>query len=108
MQMDEFLLTQNIPELTQNIVLACHMTVRHYHAYVAMHDMASEWTNEETRSLVSVWGQANMQVELDGIKRNRTIFETISKELLSLLRCQLSKKKHILLLLSLFQICRHT
>ena len=37
--------------------------------------MASGWTAEMTRALVSVWGQANVQSELDGVVRNRTIFE---------------------------------
>ena len=43
--------------------------------------MASGWTAEMTRALVSVWGQANVQSELDGVVRNRTIFERISREL---------------------------
>ena len=43
--------------------------------------MASGWTAEMTRALVSVLGQANVQSELDGVVRNRTIFERISREL---------------------------
>lgn len=43
--------------------------------------MAAGWSTEATRSLVSVWSQENVQNELDGVSRNRTIFERISKEL---------------------------
>ena len=43
--------------------------------------MAAGWSGEETRALVSVWGQENTQSELDGVTRNRTIFERIAKEL---------------------------
>ena len=43
--------------------------------------MSSGWTTEETRALVGVWGQANVQSELDGVTRNRSIYARISKEL---------------------------
>ena len=43
--------------------------------------MAAGWSTEATRALVSVWSQENVQSELDGVSRNRTIFERISKEL---------------------------
>lgn len=43
--------------------------------------MAAGWSSEDTRALVSVWSQTNVQAELDGVKRNRTIFERISREL---------------------------
>ena len=43
--------------------------------------MAAGWTTEETGALVSIWGQANVQNELDGIARNRTVFEKIAKEM---------------------------
>ena len=39
------------------------------------------WTAEETSALVSVWGHAEVQTKLDGVTRNRTVFERISKEL---------------------------
>ena len=34
-----------------------------------------------TGALVSVWGQANVQSELDRVVRNRTIFERVCREL---------------------------
>ena len=43
--------------------------------------MAAGWSIEETRALVCVWGQENVQSELDGVQRNRTIYERISREL---------------------------
>ena len=43
--------------------------------------MAAGWSVEETRALVGVWGQANIQEQLDGVMRNRTIFEMIAREM---------------------------
>ena len=43
--------------------------------------MAAGWSAEETRALVGVWGQENVQSELDGVTRNRTVFERIAKEM---------------------------
>ena len=31
--------------------------------------MASSWMTEETGALVSIWGQANIQIELDAVAR---------------------------------------
>ena len=42
--------------------------------------MAS-WTPEVTRALVNVWGQANVQSQLEGVARNRTVYERVAKEL---------------------------
>ena len=42
---------------------------------------AAGWSTEATRALVSVWGQQNVQNQLDGVSRNRAIFERISREL---------------------------
>ena len=43
--------------------------------------MAAGWSVEETRALVGVWGQANVQNELDGVTRNRVVYERIAKEM---------------------------
>ena len=37
------------------------------------------WSNEAIRALVSLWGEANVQEELDGVSRNRTINEGIAE-----------------------------
>ena len=39
------------------------------------------WTMEETRALVSIWGQANIQNEIDGVARNTTIFSLLFRGL---------------------------
>ena len=43
--------------------------------------MAAGWTTEETRALVSIWGQENVQSELDVVQRNLTIYKWIAREL---------------------------
>ena len=45
--------------------------------------MAAGWTFGATKALVSVWGQESVQNELDGVARNRTIYERISRELMA-------------------------
>ena len=37
------------------------------------------WSNETTHALVSLWGEANVQEKLDGVSRNRTIYEGIAE-----------------------------
>lgn len=37
------------------------------------------WSNEATRALISLWGEANVQEKLDGVSRNRTIYEGIAE-----------------------------
>ena len=39
------------------------------------------WTDESTRALLSIWGQQNIQQQLDGVKRNTYIYDKISSEL---------------------------
>ena len=46
--------------------------------------MASGWTTEETRALISVWSQANVQTQLDRVWRNRVIYKGIERELAAL------------------------
>ena len=43
--------------------------------------MSVGWTFEEMSALVSMWGHAEVQLKLDGVTRNPTVFERISKEL---------------------------
>ena len=40
----------------------------------------ADWTAEETRTLISIWGQSHVQAQLDGVTRNRHICETIARE----------------------------
>ena len=43
--------------------------------------MATGWDYEQTKAFISIWGQDNVQRELDGVARNRTVYERISSEL---------------------------
>ncbi len=40
----------------------------------------ADWTAEETRTLISLWGQSHVQAQLDGVAQNRPIYETIARE----------------------------
>ena len=42
---------------------------------------AAGWTNDETRVLIGVWSEAEIQSQLDGVSRNRVIDEGISAKL---------------------------
>ena len=40
--------------------------------------MPGDWSYEQTRSLVGVWSQTNVQGECDGVTRNPVVFERIA------------------------------
>ena len=46
-------------------------------------NMASSvhWTEAETKALLSVWGSKQIQSKLDGVVRNKNIYERISNQL---------------------------
>ena len=46
--------------------------------------MAAGWTAAETRALIGVWGAADVQRQLDGVVRNRTIYERVARDLQAL------------------------
>ena len=39
------------------------------------------WSDDEVKALIAVWGEGNIQEELDGAVRNKTVFMNISKKL---------------------------
>ena len=39
------------------------------------------WSDAEVSALIAVWGEANIQEQLDGASRNQTIFVNIAKKL---------------------------
>ena len=41
----------------------------------------SLWSDEEVRALIAIWGEANVQEELDGAVRNKVVYEDISRKL---------------------------
>jgi len=43
--------------------------------------MAGSWSVEETKALIAIWGQENVQHQLDGVYRNRDIYQRIAMEL---------------------------
>ena len=43
--------------------------------------MTTHWTESETKALISILGGEEMQQKVDGVVRNRNIYEKISQEL---------------------------
>ena len=41
----------------------------------------SSWSKEETFRLIEIWGDGSIQTQLDGLKRNSEVFDTISSEM---------------------------
>ena len=39
------------------------------------------WPDEEVKALIAIWGERNIQDELDGAVRNKTIFLKIAKKI---------------------------
>ena len=46
--------------------------------------MASTWSERETSKLIDLWGDDVIQAQLEGYKRNREVFEKISRGMASL------------------------
>ena len=46
--------------------------------------MASGWDTEETKALLGIWGTADVQSQLDGVKRNISIYSKVLREWLNL------------------------
>ena len=43
--------------------------------------MAGSWNVEETKALIAIWGQENVQSQLDRAHRNRDVYKRIAMEL---------------------------
>ena len=41
----------------------------------------SRWLDEETKTLISVWGEENVQQQLDGAVRNKVVYEQVAKKM---------------------------
>ena len=39
------------------------------------------WSDKEVQALIAIWGESNVQEELDGAVRNQAIFQRIAKQL---------------------------
>ena len=46
-----------------------------------MASRGSTWSDAEVTALIAVWGEADIQDQLDGATRNQTIFACIPKRL---------------------------
>ena len=43
--------------------------------------MAAGWDADATKALISIWGQENVQTQLDSVSRNRKTYEKIALRL---------------------------
>ena len=41
----------------------------------------TSWSDNEVRALIAIWGESDMQDELDGATRNKVVFQEISRKL---------------------------
>lgn len=46
--------------------------------------MASGWSKAETQSLIGIWGEEKIQRTLDGVVRNKTIYQKVAVAMNSL------------------------
>ena len=53
----------------------------HLSELAIMSSRGSAWSNAEVKALIAVWGEGNVQEELDGAVRNKQVFQDISKKL---------------------------
>ena len=43
--------------------------------------MATGWSYDNTKALITIWGQEDVQRQLDGIQRNRIVYQHVASEL---------------------------
>ena len=60
----------------------------------------ADWSVQETRCLLGIWGDADVQCKLDGVVRNKIIYGLIACELEMLDTSEHGSSKHALLRLS--------
>ena len=46
--------------------------------------MAGGWTHAETKALIDIWGEQNVQQQLDSVRRNKDVYEKVAKEMTEL------------------------
>ena len=44
--------------------------------------MAAQWSDEETRRLIQLWGEEDVQAQLEGCKRNKAVYERLARSML--------------------------
>jgi len=50
------------------------------HKFMCSFDMTT-WTDKETLKLIEIWGEENIQEELEGCKQNHNAFDKISRKM---------------------------
>ena len=48
---------------------------------MAATNRGAAWSDQEVKALITIWGEENVQEELDGAVRNKTVFQNISKKM---------------------------
>ena len=43
--------------------------------------MVTGWSYDNTKVLITIWGQEDVQRQLDGIQRNRIVYQGVASEL---------------------------
>jgi hypothetical protein len=46
--------------------------------------MAAGWSAEQTSALLGIWGDDEVQAKLDGVVRNKSIYQSIASQLVEL------------------------
>ena len=41
----------------------------------------TSWTDNEVKALIGLWGESDVQEELDGVVRNKVVYEEIAKKM---------------------------
>ena len=42
------------------------------------------WTNSKVKALITIWSDDNIQLQLDGARRNKTVFEKVASKMAEL------------------------
>ena len=50
-------------------------------AQSAAANRGSVWADKEVKALIAIWGEGNVQEELDGAVRNKVVYQNISKKM---------------------------
>ena len=46
--------------------------------------MVAGWTSEDTKALIGIWGEEEVQNALDGVVRNKTIYQKVASAMAGL------------------------
>ena len=43
--------------------------------------MAAGWTSDETKALIAIWGEEEIQNALDGVVKNKTTYQKVARSI---------------------------